>query len=190
MRISLKIGTQQFLTLAVNYPQFFQCLNDCNFEMEQVRMIPISFSRLVNNFWTRLSKLSWVVNGEQINYLPKPEAKANNWSNYAWAEYYYDSELRLSWILFASKHLWASLSNHDDDCYKNPTNLHIWHWKTVFLHALHVHLSSFDILETFSFFLRREMTCFAVVWTTRAYDDKCSILSSCVPSAGSNLIPG
>lgn len=43
MRISLKIGTQQFLTLAVNYPQFFQCLNDCSFEMEQVRMIPISF---------------------------------------------------------------------------------------------------------------------------------------------------
>ena len=38
--------------------------------------------------------------------------------------------------------------------------------KTVFLHALHVHFSSFDILKTFSFFLRREMTCFAVEWTT------------------------
>ena len=60
----------------------------------------------------------------------------------------------------------------------------------VFLHALHVHFSSFHILKTFSFFLRREMTCFAVVWTTSAYDDKCSILSSYVPSAGSNLIPG
>ena len=58
-----------------------------------------------------------------------------------------------------------------------------------FLHALHVHISSFGIL-TFSFFLRREMTCFAVVWTTLAYDDKCSILSSYVPSACSNLIPG
>ena len=34
------------------------------------------------------------------------------------------------------------------------------------------------------------MTCFAVVWTTSAYDDKCSILSSYVPSAGSKLIPG
>ena len=34
------------------------------------------------------------------------------------------------------------------------------------------------------------MTCFAVVWTTRAYDDKCSILSSYYPSAGSHLIPG
>ena len=60
---------------------------------------------------------------------------------------------------------------------KNPTNLHIWQWKTVFLHALHVHFSSFDILKTLSFCLWREMTCFAVVWTTWAYDDKCSILS-------------
>ena len=40
-------------------------------------------------------------------------------------------------------------------------------------HALHVHFPFFDILQTFSFFLRREMTCFAVVWTTWAYDDKC-----------------
>ena len=58
------------------------------------------------------------------------------------------------------------------------------------LHALHVHISSIDILKTFSFFLRREMTCFVVVWTTSAYDDKCSILSSYAPSACSNLIPG
>ena len=74
----------------------------------------------------------------------------------------------------------GSLSNHDDDGNKTPTNLHIWEWKTVFLHALHVHFSSFDILKTFSFFLRREITCFAVVWTTWAYDDKCSILFSYV----------
>ena len=73
------------------------------------------------------------------------------------------------------------------DSNKNPTNLHIWQWKTVFLHALHVHFSSFDILKTFLFFPRREMTCFAVVWTTWTYDDKCSILSSYVPSAGSDL---
>ena len=71
----------------------------------------------------------------------------------------------------------GSLSNHDDDSYTNSTNLHIWQWKTVFLHALHVHFSSFDILKTFSFFLWREMTFFAVVWTTWAYNDKCSILS-------------
>ena len=72
----------------------------------------------------------------------------------------------------------GSSSNHDDDGNKNPTNLHIWQWKTALLHALHVHFSSFDILKTFSFFLWREMTCLAVVWTTWAYDDNCSILSS------------
>ena len=80
-------------------------------------------------------------------------------------------------------------SNYDDDdSNKNPTNLHIWEWKTVFLHALHVHFPSFDILKTFLFFLLREMTCSADVWTTWAYDDKCSILSS--DCAGYNLIPG
>ena len=42
---------------------------------------------------------------------------------------------------------WGSLSNHDDDGNKNLTNLHIWQWKTGFLHALHVHFSSFDILN-------------------------------------------
>ena len=83
-----------------------------------------------------------------------------------------------------------SSSNHDDDGNKNRTNLHIWQWKTGFLHALRVNFSSFDILKTFSFFLRSEMTCFAVVWTTWAFDDKCSILSSYVPSAGSNWIQG
>ena len=39
-----------------------------------------------------------------------------------------------------------SLSNHDDEGNKTPTNLHIWQRKTVFLHALHVHFSFFDIL--------------------------------------------
>ena len=71
----------------------------------------------------------------------------------------------------------GSSSNHDDDVNGNPKNLHIWHWKTVFLHALHVHFSSFDILKTFSFFLWCEMTFFAVVWMTCAYDDKCLIMS-------------
>ena len=35
-----------------------------------------------------------------------------------------------------------------------------------------------------------DLFCSAVVWTTWAYDDKCPILSSYVPSAGSKLIPG
>ena len=62
--------------------------------------------------------------------------------------------------------------------------------KNSIFHALHVHFSSFDILKTFSFFLPREMTSFAGVWTTLVYDDKCSILSTYVPSTASNLIPG
>ena len=94
------------------------------------------------------------------------------------------------WFNLNLSQLIGSLSNHDDDGNKNPTNLHIWQLKKVFLHALHVHFSSFDILKTFSFFVRREMTCFAVVWTRWAYDDICSILPSYVRSAGSNLIPG
>ena len=89
------------------------------------------------------------------------------------------------------KKIFTSLSKHDDDGNKNPTNFHIWQWETVFLHALHVDFFLFfDILWTFSFFLRREMTSFAGVLTTWAYDDKCSILSSYVPSACCNLIPG
>ena len=38
-----------------------------------------------------------------------------------------------------------------------------------------------------AFFLRREITCFAVERTRRAYDDKCSILSSYVSRAGSKF---
>ena len=35
----------------------------------------------IDNYWTRLGKISWFVSGEQINYyLLKPEAEANNWS--------------------------------------------------------------------------------------------------------------
>ena len=78
------------------------------------------------------------------------------------------------WFPYLQKTQWV-LPNYDGN--KNSTDLHIWQWKTEFLHALHVHFSFFDILKTSSFFLWREMTFFAVVWTTWAYDDKCSILS-------------
>ena len=88
------------------------------------------------------------------------------------------------------QYILGSLRNHNDDGNKNVTNLHIWQWKTIDLHALHVHFSFLDIPLTFSFFLRREMTCFAVVRTTWAQDDKCSILSSYLWSTGSNLISG
>ena len=40
---------------------------------------------IINNYWTRFSKISWFVCGEQINYLPlKPLASANNWSARHW----------------------------------------------------------------------------------------------------------
>ena len=84
----------------------------------------------------------------------------------------------------------GSLRNHDADGNKNVINLHIWQWKAIDLHALHVQFSFLFISQRFSFFPRREMTCFAVAWTTWAYDDKRSILASYLWSAGCNLIPG
>ena len=30
--------------------------------------------KIINNYWTRLSKISWFVSGEQFNYLPKPSS--------------------------------------------------------------------------------------------------------------------
>ena len=37
-------------------------------------------SRLItNNYWTRFSKISWFVGGEQINYSPKPKTEARHW---------------------------------------------------------------------------------------------------------------
>ena len=89
----------------------------------------------------------------------------------------------------AARRSLGNLSNHVDDGNENVTNLHIWRRKIIVLHALHVHSSFFHISQTFSFFLRREMICFAVVWTTLAHHNKCSILSSYAPGACSNLIP-
>ena len=34
---------------------------------------------IINNYWTRFSKISWFVSGEQINYLPKPKTEARHW---------------------------------------------------------------------------------------------------------------
>ena len=67
-----------------------------------------SLVNIINNYWARLSKISWFVSGDQINYLLKPffwstkyvkslSACSGNRSaiftqvrsfNYAWAEYY------------------------------------------------------------------------------------------------------
>ena len=35
-------------------------------------------SAIVSNYWTRLSKISWFVSCEQINYLPKPKAEISD----------------------------------------------------------------------------------------------------------------
>ena len=45
----------------------------------------VTLSVMLNNYyWTRLSKISWFVSGEQINYLLKPKPEANNWSARDW----------------------------------------------------------------------------------------------------------
>ena len=63
--------------------------------------------------------------------------------------FYFSSKIEKNngdWDFKGWDRLVGSLSNHEDDGNKNPTNLHIWQWKKVFAHALHVHFSSFDIL--------------------------------------------
>ena len=70
------------------------------------------------------------------------------------------------WRTLAADEILGSLRNHDDDGNKN---IHKFAYLIVknksftrFARAVFI----FDISQTFSFFLRREMTCFAVVWTT------------------------
>ena len=60
----------------------------------------------------------------------------------------------------------GSSSNPDDDGNKNPTNLHIWQWKTVFLHALHVH---FHLL----IFSRRSRSFYDVKWPVLQLCGRC-----------------
>ena len=55
----------------------------------------------------------------------------------------YDVKFSFEPRKFSNRELKGSLSNHNDDGNKNLTNLHIWQWKTVFLHALHVRFSVF-----------------------------------------------
>ena len=47
-------------------------------------IITMVLLNIINNYWTRLGKISWFVRGEQINYLPQPSASANNWSARHW----------------------------------------------------------------------------------------------------------
>ena len=69
----------------------------------------------------------------------------------------------LCWIFFCNfSVLFGSRDNRD----KNVTNLPIWQMKTVVLHALHERYSFLYISPPFLSYQRREMICFAVVWTT------------------------
>ena len=83
----------------------------------------------------------------------------------------------------------GSLRNHDDDGNKKVTNFAYLIVKNNSFARFARAVFIFDFSLMFSFFLRREMTCFAVVWTTWPYDDKRSILSSYLRSTASNLIP-
>ena len=93
-----------------------------------------------------------------------------------------------------------NLSNHDDDGNENiPMSIFddekqqfraLCTYFFPFLDISQTIVSSTNYAQTFSFFPRRNMTCFAVVWTTWECDDRRSILSSYLWSASSNIIPG
>ena len=52
-------------------------LKDATFTGKFTSCVIISFVQIIiNNYWARLSKMSWFVSGKQINYLPKPKAEA------------------------------------------------------------------------------------------------------------------
>ena len=44
----------------------------CMYVKGQIELL----NTIINNYWTRLSKISSFVSGEQINYLPKAKAEA------------------------------------------------------------------------------------------------------------------
>ena len=110
---------------------------------------------------------------------------------------------KIQFFIVKYANLWRACCYHRSGCLSSLTqprrrpqqerqNIHICQRKTIVFHPLQVNSSFFYISQTFWFFLRRQMTCFAVVWATWAYDhdDKCSILSCYLKSAGSNLFPG
>ena len=46
----------------------------CVFFLTQIQAPSRSCLWIINNYWTRLSKISWFVSVSQINYLPQPSA--------------------------------------------------------------------------------------------------------------------
>ena len=56
----------------------------CKYFTAQRRILDQVSGCSIINYWTRLSKISWFVSGEQVNYLSKPMAEAKNWSARHW----------------------------------------------------------------------------------------------------------
>ena len=51
----------------ISVPGYFVLLDSL-----ELSGIFVGHSWIINNYWTRLGKISWFVSGKQINYLPKP----------------------------------------------------------------------------------------------------------------------
>ena len=82
----------------------------------------------------------------------------------------------------------AGLQSYIFEKWKNFQKSQKWPFlETVYLHALHVHFLSFDILKTFSIYLRCEMQ---LCGRREHMMTNVQFLSSYVSSAGSNLISG
>ena len=45
---------------------------------ERLLAVSMIFTHTINNYLTRLSKISWFASGEKITYLPKAKAETNN----------------------------------------------------------------------------------------------------------------
>ena len=118
-----------------------------------------------NNFCISLSARSWfslahfgapVHHKERKRICERPLQRNGslNWAknsyNRAKQQHKDSDRMKHSWKEILSRHqiiILGRLGNHDDSDNKNVTNLHIWQWQTIVLHALHV---QFSFLKTFA----------------------------------------
>ena len=171
-------------------------LTRCSIKMQILVHRVVSCWRTLSEHWlmhavhptvSLLIDITWMHTKEKNKYTPISKNVVGE--NGEWQEIARPKGTVVSMLMSSSRGAkLGSLSKHDDDSYTNSTNLHIWQWKTVFLHALHVHFSSFDILKTFSFFLWREMTFLQLCG--RREHIMTNVQFCLVPSAGFNLNPG
>ena len=69
-----RIKELRFSTVLRRFPQDFK------FKVGLFHVVKKRHFLLIINNWTRLGNISSFVSGEQINYLPKLKAEANNWT--------------------------------------------------------------------------------------------------------------